>query len=75
MLNPFKLCVRILSITLTGITSGKMAAKANKFCALRENEIERDVDDANGTSFENEVNEAVKVGRSSQSWSSRLRQL
>ena len=42
-----------------------MAAKANKFCALRENELERDVDDANGTSFENEVNEAVKVALSS----------
>ena len=42
-----------------------MAAKANKFCALRENELERDVDDANGTSFEHEVNEAVKVALSS----------
>ena len=36
-----------------------MAAKANKFYALRENESERDVDVVNGASFENEVNEAA----------------
>ena len=46
-------------------TSGKIAAKANKFYALRENESERDVDVVNGASFENEVNEAVKVALSS----------
>ena len=39
--------------------SGKMAATANQFCALSENVSERHVDDV--TSFENEVNEGVKV--------------
>ena len=52
-------------ITASQLCIRKMAAKTNKFCALRENELERDVDDANGTSFENEVHEAVKVALSS----------
>ena len=44
-------------------TSGKMAATANQFCALSENVSERHVDDV--TSFESEVNEAVKVALNS----------
>ena len=40
-----------------------MAAIANQFCALEYNVTERRVDD--GTSFENEVNEAVKAALSS----------
>ena len=43
--------------------SGKMAATANQFCALSENVSDRHVDDV--TSFENEVNEAVKVALNS----------